>query len=519
MHRAVRALQEVQAGLVARAARLNEQQNRALHIATVHQDAAIIESPKRSALPHDEGGRRYQPMVAVWAEADLVLADEFRDGNVAARQEPLNCARLAFAVLPSTVRERYFFGDSACHGNELLGWLRHLDREKESAGRIGFAISTVMSRGLDPALAAVKDSELKTFATEADGTRHQRAEVVFLPTDSAEKKDSRPLCYVGLRLLKPQGVLFADGIDSHPHAVVTHLPWARDRLLRWHREKAGTVDHGHDEVKNALAGGHMPSQHFAANAAWFKRALMAYNLASAIKGAVLLGGGTHDALQALPAGRGEPGRPDEPLCQHAAVAVVRQRGGHRPDPVHLGRLPSADPGLGGKVARARTASREPPLSKSQGGFGVAPWPFQKGDRMPVSSEEAPRTLPNQPKPRPVGQLGAFKPPPWHLGPPSPCRLPAFAILTRGLESPPAEAMGGQRCWFQIHDVFPRSAPRAPSVTLAPRPVAKTASPLARGIRASHPASSRPLPPAATTTCPAFAGSLTSVRISTDLKRP
>jgi hypothetical protein len=32
----------------------------------------------------------------------------------------------------------------------------------------------------------------------------------------------------------------------------------------------------HDEVKNALAGGHLPSQHFAVNAAWFKLALLAY---------------------------------------------------------------------------------------------------------------------------------------------------------------------------------------------------------------------------------------------------
>jgi hypothetical protein len=39
-----------------------------------------------------------------------------------------------------------------------------------------------------------------------------------------------------------------------------------------------------DEVKNALAGGHMPSQHFAVNAAWFKLALLAYNIASAVKG-------------------------------------------------------------------------------------------------------------------------------------------------------------------------------------------------------------------------------------------
>ena len=282
--RGVRALQEVQAGLVGRVAKLHEAQQAPLRIATVDQDATIIESHKRAALPHYEGGRGYQPMVAVWVEADLVLADEFRDGNVPARQEPLNCARLAFAALPGSIRERYFRGDSACHENELIGWLRHADREKEPGGRIGFAISAIMSRGLEQALAAVKESQWKTFGTEADGTLRQWAEVDYVPSDSTEKKDSQPLRYVGLRLLKPQGILFADGSDRHHHAVVTNLPWAGDRLLKWHREKAGTVEHVHDEVKNALAGGHMPSQHFAVNAAWFKLALMAYNLASAIRG-------------------------------------------------------------------------------------------------------------------------------------------------------------------------------------------------------------------------------------------
>ena len=56
------------------------------------------------------------------------------------------------------------------------------------------------------------------------------------------------------------------------------------QALYWAREKAGTIEHVHDEVKNGLGGGHLPSQHFAVNAAWFKLALLAYNLASAIKG-------------------------------------------------------------------------------------------------------------------------------------------------------------------------------------------------------------------------------------------
>jgi hypothetical protein len=78
-------------------------------------------------------------------------------------------------------------------------------------------------------------------------------------------------------------VLFADGSDRHHHAVVTNLDWAGDRLLAWQREKAGTMEHVHDEVKNALGGGHMPCQHFNVNAAWFKLSLLAYNVVSAMR--------------------------------------------------------------------------------------------------------------------------------------------------------------------------------------------------------------------------------------------
>lgn len=73
----ISALQEVQSGLVRRVAKLYEKQGQPQNIATVDQDATIVESHKAAAYYHYEGGRGYQPMVAVWAEADLVLANEF----------------------------------------------------------------------------------------------------------------------------------------------------------------------------------------------------------------------------------------------------------------------------------------------------------------------------------------------------------------------------------------------------------------------------------------------------------
>jgi len=277
-------LDRVVAGVVANVTRLYHQQGQAQTVATVDQDATIIESHKQSALPHYEGGRGYQPMIALWAEADLVLASEFRDGNVPARQAPLACAQRAFAALPATVKERYFRGDSACHDNELIGWLREAARATEPGGRIGFCISAVVEAALLQALTAVPEKGWQTYATEVDGTLRQWAEVDFVPGQATERKDSQPLRYVGLRLLKAQGSLFADGSDRKHYAVLTNLEWAGERLLCWHREKAGPIEHAHDEIKSGLGGGHLPSQKLAVNAAWFTVALLAYNVASAIKG-------------------------------------------------------------------------------------------------------------------------------------------------------------------------------------------------------------------------------------------
>ncbi len=79
-------------------------------IATVDLDSTIIESRKREALPTYEGERGYQPMLAVWAEMNLVLADQFRDGNVPAIMDPLHVVQVAYAVLPGGVKTFYFWG-------------------------------------------------------------------------------------------------------------------------------------------------------------------------------------------------------------------------------------------------------------------------------------------------------------------------------------------------------------------------------------------------------------------------
>ena len=48
--------------------------------------------------------------------------------------------------------------------------------------------------------------------------------------------------------------------------------WTPERLIQWHREKAGTIEAVHDVLKNELAGGVMPSKYFSLAAAGGDRA-------------------------------------------------------------------------------------------------------------------------------------------------------------------------------------------------------------------------------------------------------
>ena len=43
--------------------------------------AAVIACDKRAAKRAYDGNRGYQPVLVLWAEHDVILADEFRDGN------------------------------------------------------------------------------------------------------------------------------------------------------------------------------------------------------------------------------------------------------------------------------------------------------------------------------------------------------------------------------------------------------------------------------------------------------
>ena len=85
-------------------------------------DVRLVESSRREALPTYEGYRGHQPMLVVWGETHLAVADEFRDGNVPAGKDIARVVDDTYATLPYReerwkVRVR---SDSAAYDQEVL---------------------------------------------------------------------------------------------------------------------------------------------------------------------------------------------------------------------------------------------------------------------------------------------------------------------------------------------------------------------------------------------------------------
>ena len=262
----LRGLDAVLRGLVARGA------DRRTTRATIDHDGTIIEAHKRDATVAYEGTRGYQPLVAVWAEEQLIVADEFRDGNVAGGEDPLSSARRAMGHLPPWVTERYFRGDSASYYTPLLKYL--------VAEGIGFTISADLSKELRACCLAVPREgwvELERRARE----RVEIAELEFTPGDWP--KSAVPLRYVAVRFTPLQAELFDTLTPKYLAIVSNRAEVEAGALVRWHWEKAGTIEHVHRVMKDELGAGVMPSGRFGANAAWFRINALTFNVLTVLR--------------------------------------------------------------------------------------------------------------------------------------------------------------------------------------------------------------------------------------------
>jgi len=257
------------------------QQKAAAKCATLDIDATILESQKRAAQLTYEGSKGFQPVIALWAQQDLIVHDEFRDGNVPAGCGNRRILDQAVAALPQGVERIFLRADSALYESALL-------RGCEEQG-IGYAISADMTVQLREEILRLPEAAWQKEAQGAEAIR-EWAEVAYVPDDRDHRKDRACVRrYLAIRIRGRQGQLFADSSAVKHFAIVTNREGNGLELIRWHRGKAGSVEHAHHVLKNELAAEALPSGQFAANAAWFRMNVLTYNLLSALKRMALPG--------------------------------------------------------------------------------------------------------------------------------------------------------------------------------------------------------------------------------------
>jgi hypothetical protein len=249
---------------------------------TLDVDAHLVACTKREARVTYAGFKGYHPLLVCWAETGLVLADEFRDGNVPAGSHLRELVDHAVSALPTRqegwrVQVR---ADSAAYQQPVLDhWQRQGWR---------FAVSADMGAHLRAAIQALPETAWQFWAEERGGVVREVAEVEFVPGRPGEKRDAEPFRYVAIRVRAAQGTLFGDGSEVRHYAVVTN-DWetAPAALVEWQRGKAGTIEHVHHVLKNELAADVYPSGKFGANAAWLRLQVLTHNLLELLKATAL----------------------------------------------------------------------------------------------------------------------------------------------------------------------------------------------------------------------------------------
>jgi hypothetical protein len=270
--------------------------------ATLDQDATLIETNKQAATHCYKGFKAYQPFNTWWAEHQMILHTEFRDGNVPAGHEQLRVFKEALRCLPQEVERVRLRSDTAGYQHELL---RYCDScEDKRFGKIEFSIGCDVTDAFKKAVAQVHEDQWRPIYKEVGDrkfkTGSQWAEVCFVPNKIGNKKTGLEYRYLAKRRVLEQTL---PGMEDDQRelpfptmemkdtrykvfGIVTNIPdqeMCGEDLIHWHHERCGKSEEVHSVMKKDLAGGTLPSGDFGENAAWWWMMILALNLNQMMK--------------------------------------------------------------------------------------------------------------------------------------------------------------------------------------------------------------------------------------------
>ncbi len=265
-------------------------QKAGLKTVTIENDATAVFSHKQEALGTYKGGTGYMPVTANIAELGIVIADEFRDGNVPPAFEVTRFFKESLKAIPPGVKIRTRL-DGAYYDHELIAFLQD---PRKPQGVIEFTITAKKSPSLLKWIEALPEDAWQPLMRHTDRgevpTGREWAELHWVSADGSQSDmQNKTLRYLVTRKTQHQWEIFQEEFNAEVkdkdryEVIATNKNWVGDRLIRWHYERGGSIEHIHDRIKNDLAGGVLPCAEFGANAAWWRLQCLAWNLVRALQ--------------------------------------------------------------------------------------------------------------------------------------------------------------------------------------------------------------------------------------------
>lgn len=293
---------------------------------TLDQDATFIDTTNSNALFNYLGKKSYETFNTYCPEYDIIVGTQFRDGNVKPGYGQLEEFKRILDNTPSGVQKIRLRSDSAGYQINLLRYCA--SGENERFGVIDFAISCPMVKELREAAKRVPENEWRPIYIETKtglkATNQEWAEVTYTSSELSKSGKNEEFRFFVTREEAP--LKDKERVKLHVEETQLELPLQEiieqmekenenvkkihltemngkaykifamvsnvlnqdgEELIRWHRGRCGKSEEVHHILKEELAGGHIVSHKFGANAAFWNIAVLALSLHNLMKAHVL----------------------------------------------------------------------------------------------------------------------------------------------------------------------------------------------------------------------------------------
>lgn len=290
---------------------------------TLDQDATFINTSNKDALYNYHKEKAYEALNTYCAEHDIMVGTQFRDGSVPPGYGQLEELKRVLENAPAGVEKVKLRSDSAGYQINLMKYCA--GGANERFGVIDFTISCPMEKELRKAAQQAPEKEWQTVYKvtekgELKATKQEWAEVAYVPDSLGSSKKGPEYRFFVTR--EEMEISSKEQAQLHAEEAQEELPLEKmieklengnekmkklhltemsgkvykifgmvtnvmdkdgGELLRWHRGRCGKSEEVHHILKEELGGGHVASQSFGANAAYWNIAVLALSLHSLIK--------------------------------------------------------------------------------------------------------------------------------------------------------------------------------------------------------------------------------------------